>query len=205
MANYLIYFYKNPEAGKVKTRIAATMGAAKALDLYNYLAIHVRDQTAKTSASKLVYYSKTILQNDIWSPPGFKKKTQSGENLGARMSRAFKECFTEFGTDSRVGILGTDLFPLNGAIIDDAFAMLHEYDIVLGPAMDGGYYFIGMHSYHPELFLEVPWSTDSVFDITLKICRKLNLQVFILPEVRDIDTEEDVKVSGLKSALKAQK
>ena len=70
--------------------------------------------------------------------------------------------------------------------------MLDDCDVVIGPATDGGYYLLGMKKIFKELFIDLPWSTEQLLEQTLQIINKLNLEISILPELSDIDTENDL-------------
>jgi glycosyltransferase A (GT-A) superfamily protein (DUF2064 family) len=90
-------------------------------------------------------------------------------------------------------IIGTDCPDLNASVIMNAYVYLEDHDIVIGPASDGGYYLLGMKKLHPRLFEKIDWSTGKVLAQTLKICESSNLSTFLLPELSDIDDENDLK------------
>ena len=69
--------------------------------------------------------------------------------------------------------------------------MLDTNDVVLGPALDGGYSLIGMKKNHPAIWLEIDWSTDRVYQQTIDKINKFNLSYSVLPVLQDIDTQED--------------
>ena len=73
-----------------------------------------------------------------------------------------------------------------------ALGSLHDHDVVLGPTMDGGYYLIGLRTPVPELFENIPWSTGQVYALTEQKVKMLGLSLKILPELRDLDTVEDL-------------
>ena len=70
--------------------------------------------------------------------------------------------------------------------------MSRQADIVLGPCYDGGYYLVGMRKPHPELFRNIPWSTENVLSVTLERARRLGLNVKLLSIWNDLDTFEDL-------------
>jgi hypothetical protein len=181
------------------------MGKEAALTIYRFLAEHVKEQTHSCRATKIVYYSHRVDEGDMWVEDTYIKKVQNGIDIGDRMSAAFAETFSIYGTGPSVGLVGTDLYPLPPHIIDDGFAMLEGADVVIGPAADGGYYFIGMKKLYPQLFESISWSTSDVFSATMAKCKSLKLKVRLLPVLSDIDTEDDVKNSGLLSALNPKK
>ena len=81
----IIVFVKNIKLGKVKTRLAKTIGNATALKIYIFLLERTRDISVKVSADKAVYYSVKVRENDIWGASIFQKHQQVGEDLGIRM------------------------------------------------------------------------------------------------------------------------
>lgn len=186
----LIIFYRNPVQGKVKTRLAATIGDAKALDIYLRLAAHTRSVTENLPVEMAVFYSDRIEKDDIWTSGSYQKHRQSGATLGERMASAFIGGFA--AGYSSVCIIGTDCFELTADILQEGFRKLESNDAVIGPAMDGGYYMLGMNSFHPELFQNKSWSTDTVFSDTVADLIALRLRVGQLPALRDIDEEKDL-------------
>jgi rSAM/selenodomain-associated transferase 1 len=191
MKELLIIFAKNAEYGKVKTRLAATIGNEQALLVYQKLSEHTIAITNKISADKIVYYSDSIVENDEWKNNIYQKKLQSGNNLGDRMKNAFKSSFT--AGYQKVIIIGTDCFELNEGLISIAFEKTNDDDLVLGPAKDGGYYLLGMKNFYPSLFENIEWSSVKVLKQTLSAAMRLNLSVFLLPQLSDIDQEADLK------------
>jgi uncharacterized protein len=188
--NLLIIFYRNPEIGKVKTRLAATLGDAKALAIYLYLAAHTRTITENILVDKVVFYSHHVDKEDNWDNDRFQKQLQWGKNLGERMLHAIRDGFRS-GYDS-ICIIGTDCFELTSLIVEEAFAKLQSFDTVIGPATDGGYYLLGMNRFHGELFKNKFWSTHSVREATLHDISVLGLTFFELPVLTDVDEEKDL-------------
>ncbi|MEX0859140.1 MAG: TIGR04282 family arsenosugar biosynthesis glycosyltransferase [Balneolaceae bacterium] len=190
--NKLIIFVKNEEIGKVKTRLAESIGDAQALKIYRQLLRHTHEQASRTNATKEVWYSNFITENDLWDSGNFTKKKQSGSDLGARMSGAFRESL-QLKKAQNVVLIGSDCPGLTAEIINNAFRQLSGKNIVIGPALDGGYYLIGMSSYFPELFENMVWSTDSVLEDTVEIIRKTGASFALLEELNDVDTAEDLE------------
>lgn len=191
--NALIIFIKNPEKGKVKTRLAATVGDDQALRIYLELLRHTRHTASQTKASRFLYYSQHINEQDDWPNTGFHKRLQSGENLGRKMANAFREVLQHH---SKAVIIGSDCASLNTAIVEEAFQLLDQYDFVMGPAMDGGYYLLGMRQFQAEVFEDIAWSTDQVGSDTLLKIDQLGKSYSLLPLLSDIDYEEDWEKYG---------
>lgn len=184
----LLIFIKNAELGKVKTRLASTLGDEQALKIYLSLLSHTRQIAQEIKADRMLFYSSFIDQEDEWTKDDFHKAVQVGDDLGARIHHAFELAFQNH---DKVVIIGSDCASLTVEIVEEAFNALQSFPFVVGPAMDGGYYLLGMDQLEPSVFKNIDWSTDQVFDQTLKAIQKLNKSCYLLPELSDIDYEED--------------
>ena len=187
--NLLLVFTRNPELGKVKTRLAKTVGNATALKIYTFLLKRTRDIAIKVSADKAVYYSVKVRENDIWDASIFQKHQQVGEDLGIRMLHAFKNGF-KAGYE-KVIIIGSDLYDLTSETIENAIIALENNEVVIGPAEDGGYYLLGMNSLEEKIFKNKDWGTETVRKDTLKDLK--DKKVFLLGELNDVDIFEDIE------------
>ena len=187
--NLLIVFTRNPELGKVKTRLAKTVGNATTLKIYIFLLERTRDISVKVSADKAVYYSVKVRENDIWDANIFQKHQQVGEDLGIRMLHAFKNGF-KAGYE-KVMIIGSDLYDLTAETIENAFIALEDNEVVIGPAEDGGYYLLGMNSLEEKVFKNKKWGTETVRKNTLEELK--DKKVFLLGELNDVDVFEDIE------------
>ncbi len=187
--NRLIIFAKNPEFGKVKTRLAATIGHKKALEVYIKLLLHTRSIASPFIKNTIFYFTNDTEKTEGWSQ--FNQRLQIGNSLGARMSNALKESFDE-GND-KVLIIGTDCYEITSEVISNAFRVLDDNDVVIGPAEDGGYYLLGMKRFYPEFFMNKKWSTETVFIDTIEDVKLLGLTHKNLPTLTDIDTEQDLR------------
>lgn len=188
--NAILLFTKNPELGKVKTRLAKTIGNERALEIYKKLLTHTQSIASPIDADKFVFYSDSINNDDQWSATDYYKKLQFNGDLGQRMAAAFEEVFS-LGYQS-VCIIGSDCFELTSAIISDAFSKLENHDVVIGPTYDGGYYLLGMKLLHEPLFQNKNWSTDTVFSDTINDFEKLAVTAYHLEKLSDIDEEKDL-------------
>ena len=186
----LIIFFKNPIYGKVKTRLAASIGNDKALQVYNEMAAYTRLVTDKLPCDKIVFYSEHVEPDDIWTTD-YLKAVQKGIDLGEKMMNAFEAVF-QTGYE-KVLVIGTDCPTLKEILIQQAFASLDDQDIVVGPSEDGGYYLLGMKEPHPSLFKDITWSSPTVFGSTIEACAKLNLTYDLLPKLRDVDEKGDLE------------
>ena len=185
----LIVFTRNPELGKVKTRLAKTVGEKAALSIYETLLDHTKRIVDSIEVDVAIYYSENVPDNDIWSDLKCSKHLQIGRDLGVRMYNAFNDAF-EMGYE-QVQLIGSDLFDLKVDHIQNGFDKLKEHSVVLGPAHDGGYYLIGLQKMIPELFENKSWGASTVFQQTLLDLKHEN--VFLLETLNDIDVFEDLQ------------
>lgn len=187
--NALIIFTRNPELGKCKTRLAATVGDKAALEIYKFLIAHTVKISTGVKADRFVYYSEKLRENDSWSDENFRKKVQQGDDLGIKMENAFNEVFA-LGYERAI-IIGSDMYDMTTGDIDEAFEKLASNNFVLGPAEDGGYYLLGMKTMHAEIFRNKSWGTNTVQQATLTDLK--NERVALLAEKNDVDYYEDIK------------
>ncbi|CAN5135519.1 TIGR04282 family arsenosugar biosynthesis glycosyltransferase [soil metagenome] len=199
MRNALIIFIKNPVFGKVKTRLASTIGDENALLIYNQLLKHTHKISVGVNAERFLFYNEFIDLADVWENEYFNKQLQIGNELGEKMNNAFKEILPKFKS---AVIIGSDCLALTSSIIDEAYRYLENNDIVIGPAIDGGYYLLGMKKMHSSLFKNITWSTPQVLEQTIAICKKQKLAYCLLPDLSDIDVEDDLNSELNKYLLK---
>lgn len=195
----LMIFTRNPELGKCKTRLAATIGNQSALDVYKFLLAHTAHLTKNVNAAKQVWYSEEIWENDHWNDAIYDKKLQIGTDLGVRMANAFQSGF-ESGYE-KIIIIGSDMYDLSKADLENAFEQLDKTDFVIGPAEDGGYYLLGMKFFKADLFKNKNWGTETVLKNTRQNLEEENIHLL---EVRnDVDFYEDIKdIEAFKPYLK---
>ena len=190
--NGLIVFARKPVLGKVKTRLAATIGEIRALEIYKKLLIHTKAVAKEASCESFAFLTE-IDKDDFWEE--FSCQIQSGETLGDRMQEAFSLLFDK-GFHHCI-IIGSDCPSLKKEIINNAFDKLKINDIVIGAAEDGGYYLLGMKNLHSLLFKNKKWSTESVFKQTLIDINQLGLTYHTMPILNDLDEEKDIPAEWL--------
>ena len=186
----LIIFARNPALGKVKTRLAKTIGDMKTLLIYEELLHHTLQVTKNLPFDKYVFYQDTINTDDLWDNSVYNKHIQEGKDLGERMLSAFSLVIKK--RYEKVWIIGSDCHDLNQKGISDSFDMLESGKVVIGPATDGGYYLLGLRDLIPEIFNNISWSTENVFIQTIQKLKELNIPYSVLPELSDIDEEADL-------------
>ncbi len=189
----IIIFLRYPKNGKVKTRLAKTTSSEFATNFYKSCAENLVNITKRISSiNRFVFFSNENEREEIKSWLGNKLfyAHQEGDDLGIRMKNAFEKVFST-GAE-KVIIIGTDIPDLSAEIINKAFEYLDSSDIVIGPSKDGGFYLLGMKKMYAGLFEEIEYSTAEVFSETLARIKELKLSCQLLPELQDIDTEEDL-------------
>jgi rSAM/selenodomain-associated transferase 1 len=186
--NALIVFVKNPEPGKVKTRIAASVGNDKAIEIYNQLLNYTSKITQQVDCERYIYYFPLVLEDDMFPNSSFHKKLQIKGDLGQKMQAAFSEILSKH---KRVVIIGSDCLELNADDITRAFEELEDNDVAIGPAKDGGYYLLGMNDLQLFLFKDMPWSEKGLLDESIIRVQDRGLNYSLLNMKSDIDFIED--------------
>lgn len=189
MSNCLIIFTRNPELGKGKRRLAATVGDQSALDIYKFLLDHTRWITKDLHVTKQVWYSEQVHENDSWNNAIYQKEVQHGADLGIRMKNAFEEAFKNH---DHVIIIGSDMYDMSQEDLEHAFQQLESHDAVIGPAQDGGYYLLGFTKKLVKgIFENKEWGTETVLEKTLNDLKNVNYAT--LETRNDVDYYEDIK------------
>lgn len=139
-------------------------------------------------------YSREEVYQDYFKTYNLPIRMQQGNDLGERLLH----CLTTFLEDERSAIvIGSDCVELTASLLTEAKEALESSDLVLGPALDGGYYLIGMKKPRQELFVDIPWSTVEVLSRTLSHAQKSGLRTHLLEPLRDIDTKADLHRFGV--------
>jgi uncharacterized protein len=190
----VLVFVREPVVGRVKTRLAAEIGEEAALRAYVWLAERAVGEAQRLGAGiqVRVHFTPAHAGGAVrrWLGEGPVYLPQSAGDLGTRMRSAFDAAFAAGAR--RVVIIGSDLPDMSSALLRRAFTLLERHAVVLGPATDGGYYLLGMCEPRPELFDEVPWSTDRVLDCTLHRLRGSGISLALLEPLRDVDHASDL-------------
>ena len=186
----LILCLKAPRPGFVKTRLAAALGAEAACAAYRQLVETLLPRLAGIADVEL-RFSPDDARPDIapWLRRGWTAAPQGSGDLGARLARATREAFAAGAR--RVAVIGSDCPRVTAEDIKSAWAALAQHDVVLGPAMDGGYWLVALRAPEPRLFADITWSTGAVLEQTLAQARAAGLSVKLLRELSDVDTPKD--------------
>jgi len=193
----LIVFTRYPEPGKTKTRMIPLLGSEGAAMLQRQMTEHTLAQVKQLQSqhpiSVEVYFAggnPQLMQS--WLGSGIVYRSQGEGDLGCRMVSALQSAFNN--GSSGVVIIGTDCPGVNVLVMEQAFEALSNYDLVLGPAQDGGYYLIGVRRLIPELFSGISWGTSEVLQQTVEIAKQIDLAIAYLPTLADVDRPEDLPV-----------
>ncbi|MCL6258172.1 TIGR04282 family arsenosugar biosynthesis glycosyltransferase [Aquiflexum sp. TKW24L] len=190
--NALIVFQKNAELGKVKTRLAATIGDKRALEIYQSLLLHTYRIIEKLEdIDTVIFYSDYVEKGTLDQFQPDSKEIQTGKDLGERMANAFRLLFDQ--GYKKVVIIGTDCPEISATEITEAILTLDQNEVCIGPALDGGYYLLGMCRFYDSIFQNIPWSTSNVFSRTIKLLNRHQISYGLLKTLHDIDTEEDLQ------------
>jgi rSAM/selenodomain-associated transferase 1 len=205
-----IIFAKAPIPGQVKTRLCPPLTPDEAATLHGSFVL----DTLERSRAALVAFRLPAARFLACSPSSthvfFKILAerhsvelidQEGEDLGARRHAAFTNVFRRGFT--RAVIIGTDVPSLPLAHYRQALDALHTQDLVLGPALDGGYYLIGLTRPIADLFRDIPWSTGEVLAVTGERAAHAGLRTSLLPAWRDVDTIDDLLILIDESAAES--
>ncbi len=212
LSTALVIFAKAPIPGQVKTRLCPPLTPDEAATLHGSFVLDILERT-KVAVSKL----KLPIDRHLACAPsathvffkimeerqGVKLLDQVGDNLGARMNQVFKTLFAQ--GYRQVILLGTDVPALPLDHFKQALTSLENHDLVLGPAFDGGYYLIGLKRMAPELFADIPWSTDQVLRLTQKNAAEIGLKASLIQPWRDVDTLADLEALIEACTVEAKK
>lgn len=190
MKQALIIFVKNPLPGKTKTRLAASIGNEQALKVYKELVKHTLLISKDVSADKFIFFSDYIEHLPFTNKNTYQYYIQNGNTLGDRIHNAFEVIFSL--SYKKAVIIGTDCPGLNSEIINTAFTILAKTDVSIGPAVDGGYYLLGMRQLNSSVFKNIAWSSSSVCVDTIARCKESKLAYQLLSPLHDVDEEKDM-------------
>jgi rSAM/selenodomain-associated transferase 1 len=184
----VLVFLRDPQPGRVKTRLAAALGPDRTVELYrDWIGLTFRALQPVRGPARLVGYFDGPgpepfadwhdLADDWWpQPPG-----GLGERLEAGFARA----------GGPVVAVGTDCPELDADLVRQAFAELRSRDAVFGPTPDGGYYLVGAARPAPGFFAGIRWSSPHTRADHLARCQAQGWTFTLLPDRHDIDTEAD--------------
>lgn len=193
MTDCLGLFAKYWQPGKVKTRLAATLGPQQAATTYRHFVATLLDRLSDYPAQKWLAYTPSgrIEEFREIAPDGWHLDLQAEGDLGSRMQAFFARRFAS-GSE-RVVLLGSDSPHLPLESIQQAFLQLQESQVVLGPTEDGGYWLVGASGRVPDIFSGIPWSTPQVWPATIDALQRAKTSHSTLPICYDIDNHDDLR------------
>jgi rSAM/selenodomain-associated transferase 1 len=190
----LLVIAKAPVPGRVKTRLCPPCTPAEAAEL---AAAALADTLAAAARSRRASRRVLVLDGEAgsWVPRGFAVVAQRGSGLAERLAAAFAD------VAGPAFLVGMDTPQVTPALLDAGLAALTRADAVLGPALDGGYWGIGLRRPDPDVFRDVPMSVPATAAVQRRRLAELGLRTAALPPLRDVDTIEDARiVAALQSA-----
>ncbi len=193
----LIVFMRYPEPGKVKTRLAEDVGPIEAASIYEKLLRRTLGEACEFAFGRprtrvLLFHPPEDPEEDIkrkFSGP-WEFHPQDGSHLGQRMNNALKTAFSA-GAKKCV-LIGSDLADIESADLEEAFRNIHPGTVVLGPAMDGGFFLVGLDRLSPAPFEYEEWGTDAIFSRTVRDFQSAGFRVHCTKQRSDIDRSRDL-------------
>ncbi len=190
----VLLFVRAPELGRVKTRLEKEMDGVTVLALYRCFVEDIIKTLTTGGCDITVYFTPSHKESAVrkWLGPTIDIQAQTGRDLGEKMCNAFSDVFaTDVG---RAVLIGSDIPDLDIGIIHEAFTILENKDMAIGPAEDGGYYLMGFQKevFDGDVFTGIDWGTGAVFQQTQQHIHDAGLKGHILPIWQDIDTFEDL-------------
>jgi len=190
----LVVIAKEPVPGAVKTRLAPMLGADGAARVAAAMLADTVAVMAGVDAEPWVCFApRDARMRMAHLAPGCGLLAQVEGDLGDRLAGCFAALLG--GGAERVVIVAADTPHVPRATYQAAFALLDQVDVVLGPAVDGGYYLVGAKAALPELFVGVPMGTDVVLRVTIQRAIHRRLRVGTVPVLRDLDRLDDLRAA----------
>lgn len=196
-AEHLIVFARFPEAGQTKTRLIPALGAERAARLQEALTRRTLEVARELRRLRSCHLEVRFSGGDMAQMSRlfgteWQLAPQQGADLGERLEQAIDAAVRDGA--KRVLVIGTDCPEIESTTLADALDALAHADVVLGPALDGGYYLIGLNGNRPELLRGIDWGTDQVLRQTLERARQTRCTVHQLRPLSDVDYPEDLLV-----------
>ncbi len=188
----LMVVAKQPVPGQTKTRLCPPLTSHQAASLYQCFLRDTLETMRQVPAVQRVigYLPEDAADYFRQLAPDMTLAYQHGSSLGERLDHLLTEALTN-GSQKAV-VMDSDSPTLPATYLCQAFKLLEDVDVVLGPAQDGGYYLIGLKQPQPHLLRQVQMSTPQVLHDTLKLAESTGLAVSLLPAWYDVDTIADL-------------
>ena len=191
MKNKIIFFTRVPKVGTTKTRLYDFVSPETAVEIQKKLMRKNYDILKNSKEELVVYHDGQSSDNEIMKNilEDREFSYQVGATLGDKMYNAIE---IELRASERVILLGSDIFNLQENMIHIAFEKLAEYDVVINPSVDGGYFLIGMKKAIKEVFNLPSYGDNTVLENLLAVCKEYELSYYLGESGLDIDTKEDL-------------
>lgn len=189
----VLIFGKTPIPGQVKTRLEAEYSVEKCLAIYQKLLRQTVTTVSLIDDWDIYLWSTPTIHHpyliSLAEEFNIELRSQQGTTLGERMLSACRETLANY---TKVIIIGCDCPELVTADLSNSIEKLNSgYDVILGPASDGGYYLIALTQPYQQLFANIDWGTETVLSQTKDIAEEMELSYFELDEKNDLDRPED--------------
>ncbi len=199
LERHLVIFAKLPRMGRVKSRLARDIGTLAAWQFYTNTLYDVIHKLAPRQQSPLPWKTWLALTPDGANlPPQYPNTptlNQGPGDLGHRMGRVLQNM-----PPGPVIIIGTDIPEISKHHINNAFTALDTQDSVLGPALDGGYWMVGLKrrprcqlNAARHIFQNVRWSTENALKDTQANMQKIGLSTAIMDQLEDVDDKASLE------------
>ncbi|MCJ8283759.1 MAG: TIGR04282 family arsenosugar biosynthesis glycosyltransferase [Rivularia sp. ALOHA_DT_140] len=194
---HLIIFTRYPQPGKTKTRLIPALGVEGAANLQRQMTEFTLTKVKKFQLEAGISFEIRFAGGDLqlmqnWLGTELNYQLQGEGDLGQRMNNSFLSAFNQGAQE--VVIIGIDCPGIDAQVLARAFEKIQNSDLLLGPAVDGGYYLIGLKRAIGKLFINIDWGTAKVLQQTVDIAQKLNLSIDYLKTLADVDRPEDLPI-----------
>ena len=191
MKNRIIFFTRVPKVGTTKTRLYDFVSPDTAVEIQKKLMKKNYNVLKKCGEEISVYHDGQSIDNKVMENilENREFSYQVGETLGDKMYNAIDE---ELKSSDKVILLGSDIYNLQENMIHAAFEKLDEYDVIINPSVDGGYFLIGMKKAIKEVFDLPSYGDNTVLENLLTVCNEQKLSYYLGEAGLDIDTKEDL-------------
>jgi uncharacterized protein len=193
----LIVMARWPAPGRCKRRLAQELGAARAAQIQARLIVHTlaaAREARQGHGLELVLAVEGLGSRAArrWGQAHGADRTvlQGRGALGLRMQRQFQRAAREGA--SQMVLIGSDLPQLEASDLSAAFTVLGQRRGVLGPALDGGYWLIGLRRPEPELLSGIDWGSALVLEQTVAAMARRGLEPELLSRRGDLDWARDL-------------
>jgi uncharacterized protein len=199
VSSLLGMFAKHWQPGKVKTRLARTLGESHAAMVHAFFVCALVERLQTAAGRRVLAFSPAAAEQAMGSivKGRWELAVQADGDLGQRMELFFERALQ---SAERVVLIGSDSPDLPRAWLDEAFTALQTTDLVLGPSHDGGYYLVGIARRLPPIFSGIPWSTPAVWSQTTSRLQAAGTPWHELPAWYDVDDEPGLQALARRLA-----